>query len=66
MRATSRMTVDRKTPVTVTLEMTVEELEGILEAVKAVQLWPMFKLKECLGQSLSALRAAYSSDHITE
>lgn len=64
MKATTQLEVRRDMRVSVTLDMTVEEMDAILEHTKDARAWPMHTLRAVLAESLSKARQAYSSDHV--
>jgi hypothetical protein len=66
MRAVTKLEVKPDMRMTVILSLSVEEADSLLEATKDVNRWPMSRFKECFHQALSAARASYASEHLTD
>lgn len=65
MKALTRLDVKPEMHVQVTLDMTIAEMDALLELTRENTRWPMFTLRECLRQSLEVARQAYTSEVVT-
>ena len=66
MRASTKMKLPKETAVTITIEMTVEEMRDLYTAIREVTAWPTSSLKEVLSQSLAKAEQAYFSEHVVQ
>ncbi len=62
VKATTKLEVRGDMKVNVSLEMTVSEMDSILQAVEKIDQWPMYSLKQVLRETLWRARAAYDSE----
>ena len=60
------MTVKDDIPVTITIDMNVGELRGLLKGLEGNRAWPVGSLNSVLYQALSKAANAYQSEHEVE
>lgn len=66
MKAIAQLEVKRDMRMHITLELSVDEADALLEATETVSKWPTHNLREVLRQALSKARGAYHSEHVIE
>jgi hypothetical protein len=64
MIASAKMKLPKETTVTLTIEMTVEEMRGLYTSIREVTAWPTSSFKAVLSQSLAKAEQAYFSEHV--
>lgn len=64
MRANVKFIVPREQRLTVTFEMTIEEMQELLKHTSDMTVWPTGPFRTCLQQALNKAHEAYYSEHL--